>query len=93
MELEEIRKELDEIDSKIVMLYEKRLMLSESIAACKHMSGLNIYDPKREVIKINQVVASVVDENDEDGVRELYELLMKHSKIRQQQIIDKLSEQ
>lgn len=93
MDLSDIRKELDEVDSQIIMLYEKRMMLSESIAACKHVSGLNIYDPKREVIKINQVVSSVVDPIDEDGVRELFELLMKHSKERQQIIVNKLSEE
>ena len=93
MDLSDIRKELDEVDSQIIMLYEKRMMLSESIAACKHVSGLNIYDPKREVIKINQVVSSVVDPIDEDGVRELFELLMKHSKERQQIIVNKISEE
>ena len=46
--LEEIRKNLDEIDSEIVALYEKRMQLCKEVAEYKIATGKKVFDKERE---------------------------------------------
>jgi chorismate mutase/prephenate dehydratase len=80
MDISEVRKQLDECDSEIVKLFEKRMELSEEVAAAKLESGKGVLDKDRERAKLAKVSAMVSGELNEEGVRELFRLLMSMSK-------------
>ena len=44
MDLLEIREQIDEVDSKIVELYEKRMDLSSQVAEYKISTGKKVFD-------------------------------------------------
>jgi len=48
MDLSEIRKKLDEIDDKLLDIYNERLALVEKVAEYKHKTNTPIYRPERE---------------------------------------------
>ena len=80
MDLSEIRKQLDECDAEIVKLFEKRMQLSEEVASSKLESGKGVLDKDREKEKLAKVSAMVSGELNEEGVRELFRLLMAMSR-------------
>ncbi len=80
MDISEVRKQLDECDSEIVKLFEKRMQLSEEVAAAKLESGKGVLDKDREKAKLAKVSAMVSGELNEEGVKELFRLLMSMSK-------------
>jgi chorismate mutase/prephenate dehydratase len=80
MDISEVRKQLDECDCEIVKLFEKRMELSEEVAAAKLESGKGVLDKDRERAKLAKVSAMVSGELNEEGVRELFRLLMSMSK-------------
>ena len=57
MDLNEIRQEIDEIDRKIVELYEKRMDASKRVAEFKIETGKKVFDKQREDEKIRKVKA------------------------------------
>ena len=80
MELGDIRKQLDECDSEIVRLYEKRMKLSEQVACAKLESGKAVLDKDREREKLAKVASMCSDGLNEDGVKELFSFLMSMSR-------------
>ena len=50
--LEEYRKQIDEIDRKLIALFEERMQVSGGIAAYKRAHALPILDQKREEQKL-----------------------------------------
>jgi len=54
-ELEQCRKEIDEIDKELINLFERRMDVAIRVANCKKENDLPIYDEEREskVIKKN----------------------------------------
>ena len=58
MDLLEIRKEIDQIDSQIVELYEKRMDACKKVAQYKIETGKKVFDKARELLKEEQIVYS-----------------------------------
>ena len=87
MELEELRKKIDEIDSKLVSLYEERVGISEQIALYKIENNLEIFDPKREVEKIKSVRSKTHDEFTAQCIEELFEHILALSRKKQYAIM------
>ena len=89
MGLIEIRKELDEIDRKLVELFRKRMELVGEVAKDKLKSGKAVFDGKREEEKLNAVSAMVEEEDPamKAYVRELFSELMTLSRRRQVQYL------
>lgn len=48
MELDELRKQLDQIDEQLAHLYEQRMEIIENVRICKLKNNLPIYAPSRE---------------------------------------------
>ncbi len=48
MTLEEIRKEIDEIDAQLLPLFLRRMECAEQVAAIKRGEGLPVFDEERE---------------------------------------------
>lgn len=83
MTLEELRLQIDEVDSKLIELYERRLDIAENIAKAKMEINKPVFDEAREKDKIAAVRNKTVKEENKDGVEELFVFLMNKSKERQ----------
>ena len=85
MDLNELRKEIDAVDAEIVKLFEKRLEISERIAAYKKNAGIPIQDPTREAEKIAQIQNLTHTDFARQHIEELYTLLMSLSRKLQEE--------
>lgn len=85
--LEEIRKNLDEIDSEIVALYEKRMQLCKEVAEYKIATGKKVFDKERENQKLAAVSELASNAFNRKGIKELFEQLMAMSRKLQYQEI------
>lgn len=86
-DLVEIREDIDDIDSQIVKLYEKRMKLTTEVAEYKISTGKPVLDKQRENEKLDRAEAQVQDEKNRYGVRELFEQIMAMSRKRQYQLL------
>ncbi len=84
-ELTELRKDIDEIDRKMVELFEKRMDISRQVAEYKVTVGKKILDRERENQKLEAVRAMTHNEFNAHGVEELYKQLMAMSRKLQYQ--------
>ena len=89
MDLKDLRKQIDEIDSSLVELYEKRMEVSSAIADYKIENGKKVYDRERELEKIKTVKSLAHSAFNRIGVEELFSQIMSMSRKLQYQ---KLSE-
>ncbi len=85
MNLDDLRKEIDECDAKLVELFEQRLRIAGQVADYKLANGKKVYDRERELQKIAAVKALTHNEFNQKGVEELYEQLMSMSRKLQYQ--------
>lgn len=88
MDLQELRKEIDLIDSKMVDLYEKRMKISEEVAKYKISTGKPVFDKERECAKIEQVKSLAHSEFTKHGVEELFTQIMAMSRKLQYQLLN-----
>lgn len=88
MDLQELRKEIDLIDSKMVELYEKRMKISEEVANYKISTGKPVFDKDREGLKIEQVKSLAKSEFTKHGVEELFTQIMAMSRKLQYQLLN-----
>jgi len=75
-DLVNIRKEIDQIDNKLLELFEYRLDLVLKVAEYKKTNGLPVYDPKREEKKLNALTQSAQNERNVDAITELFSQIM-----------------
>ena len=81
MELTDLRREIDRVDSEILRLFAERMALCDRVAAYKSAQGLPILDEAREEEKLARAAASVPADLSGDA-RALY-LLLSLSRRRQ----------
>lgn len=62
LNLEEIRKEISEINDEMLALFVKRMELSAQVAAYKKANGLPTLDRKREEAILQKVADNTTDE-------------------------------
>lgn len=86
MNLEEVRKEIDEIDSGLTTLIVRRMEASKAVAQAKIESGLPIFNAEREKI----VVENAAKRSGEyaDVARNVFASLMDMSKALQYKLIE-----
>jgi len=87
MELTELREQIDEIDAKIVELYEKRMEVSRQVAEYKLGTGKKVFDRQREAEKLSRVKALTHNEWNGRGVQELFEQIMSMSRKLQYRLL------
>ena len=85
MDLDELRKEIDAVDAEIVKLFEKRMEISERIAAYKQKTGIPVRDEAREKEKILKVQNLTHTEFNRKHIEELYTVLMALSRKLQEE--------
>ena len=83
MDINELREQINEIDHEIVELYGRRMETARAIGRYKREHNLPVLDSERERNLLNKVAEQAGEEN-EQGVRALYHLLMDHSRMRQE---------
>ncbi len=83
VDLQALRKEIDEIDREIVNLYLKRMKTADIIGAWKRENGVPVYDPERERLLLDKAAELAGAEHGE-GIRALFTLLLAQSRERQQ---------
>ncbi len=80
MDLLELRGKLDEIDERIVALYEERMEISSQVADYKIETGKKVLDKVREEEKLAKVRALTHNAFNAHGVQELFEQIMSMSR-------------
>ncbi len=87
MDLLDLRNQLDEIDEKIVELYEKRMDVCAQVAEYKIENGKKVFDRQREQEKLAKVRALTHNEFNSHGAAELFEQIMSISRKMQYQML------
>lgn len=82
-DLSEIRKELDNIDKKLLELFEQRMDLSLEIAELKKKNRIPVYDPAREKEKLEMLKGMVRNKDNADAVSDLFTQIMLLSRRAQ----------
>ncbi len=80
LDLQEIRKEIDEIDQKIVQLFQERMERTNEVAAYKIEKGRQVLDKKREEEKIAALKAMAQGDFNKLAVEELFAQIMAISR-------------
>lgn len=86
-DLSELRVQIDEIDSAIVELFEKRMAISEEVAEYKISTGKKVFDKERESSKLEKLGAMAHNEFNQLGVQELFNQIMSISRKKQYQLL------
>ena len=86
-DLQEIRKDIDAIDSQIVELYKSRMKLTTDVAAEKLHTGKQVLDREREKSKLIFLESLADSDTTKHGLRELFEQIMSSSRKRQYQLM------
>jgi len=86
-DLLQLRKEIDELDTTLVELYEKRMALAEHVAEYKITTGKQVMDKERELEKLERVCRLAHSDFNKHGVKELFEQIMAMSRKRQYQML------
>lgn len=87
MDLLELRGQIDEIDSRIVELYERRMEVAKGVAEYKISVGKKVFDKQRELEKLEKVRSMTHNEFNAHGVEELFEQIMSMSRKLQYQLL------
>lgn len=74
------RQQIDEIDSQIVELFEKRMKVANDVANYKIKTGKAVFDKEREEKKLEKLGAMSHGEFNERAVRELFQQIMSISR-------------
>lgn len=87
MDLLEYREQLDEIDKKMVALFEERMDVCGKVAELKINSGKAVYDAEREKQKLDAVSSMANSAFNQIAVRELFSQMMTISRKYQYSIL------
>ncbi len=80
VDLQESRNQIDEIDSRIVELFEKRMIVAGNVADYKMATGKAVFDKEREESKIKKLVDMTEDNFNKKCVAELFTQIMAMSR-------------
>ena len=82
MDLNDYRKEIDQIDDELIALFAKRMETAEKIAAYKQANGLRVLDARHEKEKMRTLMEKT-PEDLREYVSSLYSLIFELSRSRQ----------
>ena len=84
MDIQELREQIDRIDSEIIRLYDERMEMARKIGQYKKEHRLPVRDETREQELLDRVGKEAGTAH-EQGVRALFSLLMAQSRAYQEQ--------
>lgn len=85
MELSDIRKEIDEIDSQLLPLFLRRMKCAEQVAAVKKEKNLPIFNAQREQEILDRAAEQAGEYS--EAIRGIYSTMMSVSRDRQYQLL------
>lgn len=88
VDLVESREKLDELDKKLLELFEYRMEISKDVAEYKRSVGKAVYDPVRENEKLETLGKLVQNEGNSKAVADLFSQIMFLSRRLQYSLID-----
>lgn len=86
--MQDMRREIDEIDDGLQRLFEKRLDVSRRIGAYKASHGMPVFDAEREEKMIRSMRARAADARNADAVEALYRAIFKISRDLQKEVLE-----
>lgn len=87
-DLLELRDEIDEVDQKIIELFERRMEISADVARYKISNGKKVYDKEREHAKLEKLAGLAHTEFNKYGVQELFQHIMSMSRKLQYRMLE-----
>jgi len=90
MDLQESRKKIDDVDHKLVELFEYRMQLALNIAEYKRSVGKPVYDPAREEEKLAALELITKNDFNKKAVVDLFSQIMSMSRRLQYMTLDNL---
>ena len=90
IDLNSSRDRIDEIDNKIVELFEERMRVSGDVAEYKIKNGLAVLDKDRENEKLDKLEGLAHNGFNKDAIRELYEQIMSLSRKYQYTLMNRI---
>lgn len=92
LDLQEIRKDIDEVDRELVKLFEKRMELTTSVAKYKIETGKKVLDPQREKEKLDAIAGLVSNEMNKHGINEIFTQIMATSRKYQYMLLESMGQ-
>ena len=86
MDLDQIRKDIDQIDQELVALLEKRMVCVSQIVEYKEQQGLPVLDQGREREVLEKVVSLVTDAQYRATIQGQFQDMMKRSRDFQEEV-------
>lgn len=86
-DLQDLRKEIDNIDDQMTALFEKRMAIAEQVARFKIENTKPVFDYSREQEKLKSVSEKTHTNFNSCGIQELYQQIMSISRKRQYQLL------
>ncbi|AKB54112.1 MULTISPECIES: chorismate mutase [Methanosarcina] len=89
-ELEDVRREIEEIDREILALIDRRVNLAERVLESKRINGTSINDQKQNEVVINRALNAATELNlDLGSIKTIFETLIRMSIERQNELSGK----
>lgn len=86
-DLETLRREIDEVDAKIVRAFEKRISIARQVAEYKISKGLPVFDRRREAAVLKKREEMLADPELRGDIDRVFELLMSISRAHQRKLV------
>jgi len=80
MTIDELRQEIDRIDSELLRIFNRRAGLALEIGIIKKERGLPVYDPKREKLIFERMKAGNPGPLDDGAIVRLFERVIDESR-------------
>ncbi len=80
MTIDELRQEIDRIDSELLRIFNRRASLALEIGLIKKERGLPVYDPKREKLIFERMKADNPGPLDDGAIVRLFERVIDESR-------------
>ena len=80
MSIEDWRTEIDAIDSELLGLLNQRASLAVKVGQSKRLTGVALYDPRREEEVIERARSANPGPLDEQAIVELFECIIRESR-------------
>ena len=87
LDLNEIRKNIDTIDTEMTRLFEERMKLTYQVAAYKIENGKKVYDIEREDSNLEHLSGLTEDSFNKQAIRELFSQIMSISRRKQYTLV------
>ncbi len=87
-EIEVVRDQIDELDTKLVALLESRMNISSTVAEIKQKYGMEIFDKNREDIILEKISSKVENANLAFIIKNIYKEIFANSRFLQRDKIN-----